>query len=243
LLYLRSTLFLVWFIALSLTAHVVALPILLMPRKFTVWIARRWATTILWGLKAFAGLGYEVRGKQHFIDGPVLIASKHHCMWETIAFLVLLDAPAVVIKRELLDIPLYGWYARKHGVIAVNRNAGAGAIRALLASARRALEDGRPILIFPEGTRTPVGAPPHYKPGVAALYCDLGIPCLPVALNSGLYWVAGGLLKRPGHIIVEYLEPIPPGLAKAAFLTTLQERIERANARLVEEGKNSMRIS
>ncbi|MGQ0742126.1 MAG: lysophospholipid acyltransferase family protein [Alphaproteobacteria bacterium] len=236
-LYLRSALFLVWFLVLSVTAHIAALPLLLLPRRFTVWAARVWAIIVLFGLKTIAGLRYEVRGQRHFIHGPVLVASKHQCMWETIAFLVLLDDPVVVIKRELLDIPLYGWFARKQEMIAVDRKGGAGALRTMLAFARKAISQARPILIFPEGTRKRIGSPPDYKPGVAGLYSELDIPCLPVALNSGLYWAAGGLLKNPGRIIVEYLEPILPGLPRAEFMNVLQNRIEAATMRLIDEGK------
>ena len=239
-LYLRSILFLIWFIAISLTMHVVSLPLLLLDRAFTGGAARIWAKAVLWGLRVFAGLGYEVRGQEHFIHGGVIVASKHYCMWETIAFITLLDDPAVVIKRELLSIPLYGWFARKQEMIAVDRRAGAAAMRSMLGAARNALGEGRPILIFPEGTRKAIGAQPDYKPGVAGLYAELNVPCLPVALNSGLYWVAGGLIKKPGKIVVEFLEAIPPGLPRPEFMSLLQTRIETASARLVDEGKKAM---
>lgn len=239
-LYLRSVLFLAWFAVLSLAAHIVSLPLLLLNRSFAAGAARIWAKTVLWSLRPIAGLGYEVRGQEHFIHGPVLVASKHHCMWETIAFLSLLDDPAVVIKRELLNVPLYGWFARKQEMIAVDRRGGAGAMRAMLNAARRALGKNRPILIFPEGTRKAVGAAPDYKPGVAGLYSELEIPCVPVALNSGLYWVAGGLIKKPGTIVVEFLPVIPPGLSRQDFMSTLQTRIETASNRLIEEGKSAL---
>ncbi len=236
-LYLRSTLFLIWFTALSVAMHIIFLPTLLLTRKAAAWVPRVWSRLTLWGLKVFAGLDYEVRGLEHFIHGGVLIASKHYCMWETIALFALLDDPAVVIKRELLNIPLYGWYARKQEMIFVDRKAGASAIRTMLAAARRALAAGRPILIFPEGTRKAIGAAPDYKPGVAGLYSELDIPCIPVALNSGLFWIAGGWLKKPGTIIVEFLEAIPPGLPRQQFMTQLEKRIETASARLIAEGR------
>ena len=239
-LYLRSALFFAWFIAVSLIVHIVALPFLLLDWKYTAAAARVWAKSSLWGLRVIAGLGHEVRGQKNFIHGPVLVASKHHSMWETMAFLALLDDPVVVIKRELLNVPLYGWYARKAQMIAIDRKAGGGAIRAMLGAARKALGDGRPILIFPEGTRRAVGAPPDYKPGIAGLYSELDVPCVPVALNSGLYWVAGGLIKKPGTIIVEFLEAIPPGQSRQEFMSLLQTRIETATKRLVEEGKKTL---
>ena len=209
-LYLRSALFLLWFVVISVAMHIAFLPTLLLDRKSAAWVPRAWARAILWGLKIFTGLGYEVRGREHFIHGGVLVASKHYCMWETIALFALLDDPAIVLKRELLNIPFYGWYARKQQMIPVDRAAGASALRTMMAAARQALTDSRPILIFPEGTRKPVGAAPDYKPGVAGLYAELEIPCVPVALNSGLFWIAGGWLKKPGTIIVEFLEALPP---------------------------------
>jgi 1-acyl-sn-glycerol-3-phosphate acyltransferase len=239
-LYLRSALFLIWFLAISVAMHIVCLPTLLLDRKSASWVPRAWAKLMLWGLKIFAGLRYEVRGVQHLIHGGVIVASKHECMWETIALFALLDDPAVVIKRELLRVPLYGWYARKQENIFVDRKAGASAVRAMMAAARAALSQSRPILIFPEGTRKAVGARPDYKPGVAGLYAELGVPCVPVALNSGLYWIAGGLLKKPGTILVEFLEAIPPGLARQEFMSLLQTRIETATARLVAEGRAQM---
>ena len=240
LLHLRSALFLIWFIVVSLVAHIATLPFLFFRRKFTARAARCWAKLCLWGLRVFAGLSYEVRGGRNFIHGPVLIASKHQSMWETMAFMALLDDPAVVIKRELLSIPFYGWFARKAEMIAIDRKAGGGAIRTMLAEARKALSEGRPLLIFPEGTRKAVGASPDYKPGIAGLYTELEVPCVPVALNSGLYWVAGGLIKKPGTIVVEFLETIPPGLPRQEFMRTLETRTETATSRLVEEGKNAL---
>ncbi len=240
--YLRSALFLIWFVAVSVAMHIVCLPTLLLDRKSASSVPWAWAKLMLWGLKVFSGLRYEVRGAQHLIHGGVLVASKHQCMWETMALFALLDDPAVVIKRELLRLPFYGWYARKQEMIFVDRKAGASAIRAMMTAARRALSDSRPILIFPEGTRKAIGAPPDYKPGVAGLYSELEVPCVPVALNSGLYWIAGGLLKKPGTIVVEFLEAIPPGLARQDFMGLLQTRIETATGRLVEEGKMALAV-
>lgn len=239
-LYLRSALFLAWFAAVSLVMHVVCLPTLLMERRFATKAARQWARLTLWGLRAFAGLSYEVRGGDYRPAAAALVACKHYCMWETIAFATLLDDPAIVIKRELLDVPLYGWYLRKLEMISVDRAAGASAMRAMLNAARQALAHGRPILIFPEGTRRDVGAPPAYKPGVVGLYAELNVPCVPVALNSGLFWVAGGLLKKPGTIVLEFLDPIRPGLPRKEFADLLEQRIETASQRLIEEGRRQL---
>jgi 1-acyl-sn-glycerol-3-phosphate acyltransferase len=151
-------------------------------------------------------------------------------------YLVVWD-PAVVLKRELLRIPFYGWYLRKAGIIPIERSAGAAAVRQMITKAKNVLAAGRPILIFPEGTRKKPDDAPDYKPGVAGLYSALGVACVPVALNSGLFWTGPqGFIKRPGHIVVEFLEPISPGLRRAEFMRFLEGRIETATARLLAEG-------
>jgi 1-acyl-sn-glycerol-3-phosphate acyltransferase len=231
-LYLRSALFLVWFLAVSLVLHVVLLPLLLAPRGATVWAANTWSRAVLFGLKHIAIQDIEVRGP--LPAGPVLIAAKHFSMWETIAVVAMLRDPSIVLKRELLLIPLYGWFAAKHDMIPIDRRSGAKAIRRMQAAAMRAAKAGRPIVIFPEGTRRKPGAPPNYKPGAAALYSLLGLPCIPMAHNSGLFW-SGWFLRKPGTIIVEFLDPIPPGLTRREFMSELQTRIESATNRLLRE--------
>ena len=233
-LYLRSALFLVWFIAVSVIMNVGALPVLLLPFRFALKAAGLWARLVLFGLRMIAGIGVELRGR---LDDPrVLIAAKHFSMWETVALLALLPGPAIVLKRSLLRIPFYGWYCRKMRMIAIDRASGAKAIRLMHAEAKRALEDGRPIVIFPEGTRRKPGAPPDYKPGVAALYAQLHAVCVPVAHNSGLFW-AGGFLRKPGTIILEFLPAIPPGLPRQDFMALLESRIEEAGNNLLAEGR------
>jgi 1-acyl-sn-glycerol-3-phosphate acyltransferase len=228
-LWLRSALFLLWFLFITTILSLIFLPVLLLPRMATVWLARLWSRCTFWGLKVFAGIGFEVRGKRP--GGPILVASKHMSMWDTLALYLVLDQPAIVLKRELLRIPFYGWFLWKAAAIPIDRAGGAGALRKMSAAARRVLDDGRPILIFPEGTRKKPGAAPDYKPGVAGLYALLGVDCVPVALNSGVYWT--GFLKRPGTIVLQFLEPIGPGLKRAAFMGLLESRIETATARLL----------
>ncbi len=226
---LRSTLFYIWFLIASVIMHIAALPALLMPRKATVCLSKTWSRSVLWGLKIFAGLHYEVHGK--IPEGAVLVASKHMSMWDTLILYLLLDDAAVVLKRELLSIPLYGWYIRKVGSIGIDRKGAASSLRKMTADSRAALAQGRPILIFPEGTRKKPGAAPDYKPGVAGLYGALDVPCVPVALNSGVYWK--GFIKNPGTIVLEFLPAIPPGLKRSQFMQELQSRIETATGRLM----------
>ena len=228
-LWLRSALFLLWFFLITAILSLIFLPVLVLPRAATVWLARLWSRATLWGLKVFTGIGFEVRGVPP--EGAVLVASKHMSMWDTLALYLTLDAPAFVLKRELLRIPFYGWFLWKATAIAIDRAAGASALRKMARTARDVLAERRSILIFPEGTRKKPGAVPDYKPGVAGLYGMLGVECVPVALNSGVYWT--GFLKRPGTIVLQFLEPIPPGLKRDAFMVLLQERIEDATTALL----------
>jgi 1-acyl-sn-glycerol-3-phosphate acyltransferase len=227
--WLRSALFLLWFVFITTILSLIFLPVLIFPRRATVWLARIWSRATLWGLKVFAATDFEIRGVPP--KGPVLVASKHMSMWDTLALYLALDEPATVLKRELLRIPFYGWFLWKSTAIAIDRAAGASSLRKMSNAAKAVLAQGRPILIFPEGTRKKPGAMPDYKPGVAGLYVLLDVACVPVALNSGVYWT--GFLKRPGTIVLQFLEPIGPGLNRDAFMTLLEQRIEAATTALL----------
>ena len=227
--WLRSALFMAWFLIATAILSLVFLPVLVLPRGATVWLARLWSRVTFWGLKLFTGIDWEIRGTPP--KGAVLVAAKHMSMWDTMALYLALDAPATVLKRELLRIPFYGWFLWKATAIAIDRSAGASALRKMSNAAQAVLDEGRPILIFPEGTRKKPGAVPDYKPGVAGLYSMLGVECVPVALNSGVYWT--GFRKRPGTIVLEFLEPIAPGMKRPAFMALLEERIETATNRLL----------
>ena len=226
---LRSALFLLWFAIVSTVMSLLFCPVLILPRGATVWLARSWAWATLWGLKFFTGIGMEVRGTPP--AGAALVAAKHMSMWDTLALYVTLDQPGIVLKRELLWIPFYGWFLAKAAAIPIDRGAGMRALVTMAKAAQRVAGEGRPILIFPEGTRKKPGAAPDYKPGVAGLYGQLDLPCVPVALNSGVYWT--GFLKRPGIIVLEFLEPIPAGLKRRDFMKLLENRIEAATAKLI----------
>jgi 1-acyl-sn-glycerol-3-phosphate acyltransferase len=233
--WLRSLLFFLWFIVLSVVVHVVFLPTLFMPRRAAVLAARSWCKGVLWGLKTIARLDYEVRGT--LPPRGSLIPSKHMSMWDTVALFYLLGDPVFVLKRELLRVPFYGWYAQRVGMIAIDRAAAGAALRAMTKAARRALSLGWSLIIFPEGTRKAIGAAPDYKPGIAALYQRLDVPCVPVALNSGLFWTGpAGFLKKRGRIVLRFLPPIAPGLKRQDFMRVLEDRIETATAELVKEG-------
>jgi 1-acyl-sn-glycerol-3-phosphate acyltransferase len=159
-------------------------------------------------------------------------------MWDTVALFYVLGDPVFVLKRELMRVPFYGWYAQRVGMIAVDRSAGGAALRAMTKAARRALSLGLSVVVFPEGTRKKIGAKPDYKSGIAALYQGLDTPCVPVALNSALFWTGpGGFLKKRGKIVLKFLPPIPPGTKRQDFMRVLEDRIETATGELVREGR------
>ncbi len=226
---LRSLLFFLWFATISTVLSLVFVPVLILPRGATIWLARSWARATFWGLKVFAGIGFEIRGTPP--RGPVLVAAKHMSMWDTLALYLVLDSPGIVLKRELLYVPFFGWFVWKAAAIPIDRSGGASALRKMNQTAQRVLAEDRPVLIFPEGTRKKPGAAPDYKPGVAGLYGMLDVPCVPAALNSGVYWT--GFIKRPGTIVLEFLETIPPGLKRGTFMPLLEKRIETATAALL----------
>ena len=204
-------------------------------------MATFWGRTNIWLLRVVCGIKVEYRGLEKIPPGALLVASKHQSIWETFALLWLFADPAFILKRELLWIPFFGWYAMKgrHDPGRPRRGA-AQALADMTERARDELARGRQIVIFPEGTRRAPGAEPSYKFGIAHLYGETGMPCLPIALNSGLFWPRRSFLRYPGTIVVEVLDPIPPGLSKDAFAARLQQDIETATARLIAEGEREL---
>ena len=234
-LWLRSLLFNVgWYVGTAVIA-IVGAPILLMPRRYVVAWSLFWIDFCLGWLRLTCRLTHRIGGLENRPAGPVIFACKHQSSWETLAFSRLFPNCAIVLKRELLFIPIVGWAMARVGNIAVERGDGSQALRSLVRQAKAAIAEGRSILIFPEGTRVAVGAERPYQVGTAALYRQLGVPVVPVALNSGLFWGRRKFIKWPGMIEVEVLPPIPPGLDRKIFMATLRERIEEATARLVKK--------
>ena len=237
---LRSFLFNVVFYVNLVVFMLLGAPLYLGPRIWAIRALQLWARTSLWWLKVIAGTRYEVRGREHIPQGPGLVAGKHQSFWETFAILPLLDDPAMVLKRELIWIPLFGWWALKFRMIPVDRDAGPSALKKLVARGKEAIATGRQVVVFPEGTRRPPDAEPDYKPGAAALYLRLGVPCTPFALNSGLYWPRREAVRRPGTIAIEFLPAIPAGLDRKTFEKQLIAAIEPATAALVAEGRREL---
>jgi 1-acyl-sn-glycerol-3-phosphate acyltransferase len=237
---LRSVLFNLGFFGFTLLGVLLLSPALLLPRDAVLALVRWWARRVLAMLRAIAGVEVRVTGTEHLpAAGPALIASKHQSAFDTIIWLALLERPAYVLKAELLAIPFYGWFARRAGMIGVDRGAGQAAMRSLLRGADAALAEGRQVVIFPQGTR--VAAAPDtavtrpYQPGVAALYGRSGLAVVPVATDSGRCWPRRSFRKYPGTITVAVLPPIAPGLPRAAFQARLAETIEEASDALLHK--------
>ena len=232
---LRSILYGLWYYGVTAGLAITYVPLLALPRGAIREGIRLWARLLIWGMRVIGGVRLEVRGLERLPKGAVLIAAKHQSMFDVVpAFAVMPDA-LFVMKRELLRIPLFGWHNLKHGTIVVDRAGQANAMRKLISDARDRFKEPRQLLIFPEGTRRPPGAPPAYKPGVAGMYRDLGVPCVPIATNTGVHINSQGVATSPGTVVYEILEPIPAGLKRADFMRILEERIETASTALLEE--------
>ncbi|MGO9400839.1 MAG: lysophospholipid acyltransferase family protein [Xanthobacteraceae bacterium] len=236
----RSLLFNALFYINITLRMIVALPTIFLPYSFLHGVLRRYASSTLWLLRVVCGTNVEWRGREKLPAGAYIVACKHQSLWETFALLMLLPDPTYVLKRELMWLPLFGWLATSARMIPIDRGSHAAALASMTRAARREIARDRQIVIFPEGTRRPPGAKPRYLPGVAFLYAELGLPCVPIALNSGLFWPRRSLRRYPGTVTVEVLDPIPPGLEKREFLARLQSVTEEATARLVAEGQQSV---
>jgi 1-acyl-sn-glycerol-3-phosphate acyltransferase len=227
---IRSLLFHLLFYLWTAVVAVICTPVLLGPTRWTLAMFHFWGRGVVL-LLGVCGIRVEVRGRQHIPNGPALVAPKHQCMFDVFAQFTWLPASVFVMKKELNWIPWFGWYAAKVGTIDIDRSGHATALKNMVRRAKALFAKDRQVVIFPEGTRGQPGAKTDYKPGIAALYRELDVPVIPVATNSGVHWQS--FQRIPGTIVFEYLEPIPPGLKRAEFMRTLEERIEAASARLL----------
>lgn len=233
---IRTAVFTALYFAFTALTLIVCSPVVLTvlkPRQVMAVVAW-WAGGVMALHRIVVGARHEVRGREQLPAGGVLVAAKHQSAWETIALIPLLPDPVFILKQELMRLPLFGWWASRAGMIPVDRRRGARALSDMAAKARQALSEGRQIVIFPEGTRRPLGAEPDYKVGVAHLYRDLKVPMVPVALNSGAVWPRHAT-HQAGTIVLEFLPPIPPGESPRAALARLQTAIEAASDRLLLE--------
>jgi 1-acyl-sn-glycerol-3-phosphate acyltransferase len=228
-------LFQLGFYGMTAVLGVLGLPLLLAPASWVLRFGTCWSNWTLQLLRWTTGLDYEVRGRENLPAGAAIIAMKHQSAWDTLAAPVIFDRPGIVFKRELGYIPIYGWYVRKAGMIPLDRSGGARALKGMLAASRPIVAAGRSIVIFPEGTRTAIGVTLPYQPGVFALARQLGVPIVPVAVNSGLFWGRRAFLKRPGRITVAILPPLPAGRDRQTTLYALETAIEMTTNALVAE--------
>ena len=239
-LYLRSLLFypilyINWALFLVLGSW-----LLLAPRSWAMAALALHGDVTVWLLRVICGTKMEVRGHEKLLPGPVIVAAKHQAAWDTFAIISLMRDPALVMKAELLSVPIYGRFCRKFELIPIQRELGPAALRQMVREARTRAAQNREIIIFPEGTRKTPGDTPYYKPGIIFLYQDLKVPVCPLALNSGMFWPRRSFLRYPGTIVVEFQDPIPPGLPRQEFMERLESAIEWASNKLCLEARKEL---
>lgn len=187
---------------------------------------------VRWLEETILGLRAEILGRDRLPDGPFILASKHQSTFETYKLHFVVREPGVILKRELMYIPVWGWYAARAGLIPIDRRRGGGVIPSMIAGARKVAEEGRAIVIYPQGTRVAPGVQARYRIGVGRLYEALGVPVVPMAVNSGVFWPRQSFFKKPGRITIELLDPIPADLPVETFMARLEHEIETASNRL-----------
>ena len=241
---LRAFAFQAAFYVWTLLACVFGLPFMLVSRNRAWLFGRTWGRVSLWLLRRITGTRLEMRGLEHVPQGPCIVAAKHQSAMETLALFLPFSDPTYILKHELTRIPLFGWWMRKFRQIPVRRGKGGKRLEQMVDHSRRAVAEGRQILIFPEGTRRRPGEAPQYKYGVTRLYDELGVPCVPVAINAGVFWPRRQIALFPGVAVMQFLPPIPPGLPKAEFAERLESTIEDAsNSLLLEAADDGVPLS
>lgn len=221
------------------------MPALLMPRGATLWVARTYQVLAGYLERHVMNLQCEVRGYEHVPKdhGHYLVAAKHQSAYETMKLLTLFNDPTIILKKELLSLPIFGWFLKKLEVIAIDRSNREQSVSSLIDGAKKMQVNNRPIVIFPQGTRVAVDVDTNKKPykgGIVKLYGATGLPIIPMALNTGLYWPRNAFWKKSGTVIIEFLPPIPPGQNEQNVMRQLEEQIEAASNRLVEEGRAAL---
>lgn len=233
---IRSVIFVIWiYFTMALVAFGF-LPFIIFSRRAAVEGVRLWIKSTRLALRVICGIKTEIRGIENIPKGPLIWASKHQSMYDAFVPWLVLDHPAIIIKKELLWYPMFGWYAWRTDMIAINRAGGPKTLLNMIEASRKRMEEGRQLLIFPEGTRQLPGAAPKYRPGVFGLYHELNVPVVPVATNVGLCWPRRGLRRSPGTVVIDILPVIETGLDKKPFMDKLEGTIEPACERLLDEG-------
>lgn len=237
--WLRSAIFNFCFFTLTAVLMIGGLPVLLGGRHSVFRLARLWSRMSLRLLDRVCGLHVEFVGVENIpASGAFILAAKHQSALETFAIVQHVDDFSFILKRELTLIPLFGWYLKRAEMIAIDRASGRAALDQAITRTRAIFAEGRSVIIFPEGTRTKPGTLPKYKAGVAQLYASTGAPCVPVALNTGIFWPRRSFRKYPGRAVIQFIEPIAPGLERAEFQKRLQDRIESASNALLAAAKS-----
>ncbi|GAB6051845.1 lysophospholipid acyltransferase family protein [Magnetospira thiophila] len=239
---LRSLVFNIFFVVVQALAVLIMYMSVPFPQPAIQWITKWWARALRWAMRWIAGIRFELRGMENLPAGPCVIACKHQSAWDTFAFYLFLPDPNYVLKIELTRIPLWGTCSMKAGAIAVDRNAGASALKKLVQDVKDRMTLGRQVIIFPEGTRTTPGVFQPYQPGVAAIYGAIEQPVVPVAINSGLFWGRRTFMRYPGTVVMEILPPMPAGMKRKPFMAELERRIETATARLIAESERPLPV-
>lgn len=234
--FIRSLLYAIWFYTTMLVTGLICMPVSIFSRGAAMSAIRLWCGMQRLGLRILCGIKTEFRGLENLPKGAGLIAMKHQSTYDTIAPFLFIQNPGYILKKELLKIPVFGIYARRVG-IPIDRAGGMKTMKLMMADARRGAENGQQIVIFPEGTRQLPDTPTDIKPGVIFMYNELNVPCVPVALNTGLCWQGSGFLRRPGHVVFEVLKPIEPGLNRKELTQRLKDVLDPATERLVAEGR------
>ncbi len=229
LIWARSWTYLLAFVTWTTVISITCLPALI-KREWALAIAKLWVRGIMTLAKVIVGIDAVTTGHEHVPQGACIIAAQHQSSYETYRMFLELERPTFVLKRELILIPIIGWFMTRIGLIGIDRGAGAGAMRKMLREAQAALDAGHQLIIFPEGTRTAPGTVRPYRPGIAALYAYCNAPIIPMALNSGVLWGKTRVLKLPGTIEFRFLPPLPAGMDKDTMLRELRARIDSASA-------------
>lgn len=233
----RSLLFIVWLYGSMALIGLGFSPLLLVSQAASMWVIRAWAHTVLFGARWIVGIKVEFRGLEHRPAGAALVAGKHLSMLDTIAPFTILPHTCYVLKQSLIYMPFLGWYAARTRMVPIRREDAAKALKGMVTRCRERLKDGRQIVIFPEGTRAEVGEDSDYKPGVAALYRDLDVPCHLLATNSGQFWPAHGIDRKPGTVVFEFLPPLPAGLKRGELMKEMKAKLDDASNLLIEQNR------
>lgn len=240
---IRSCIFVLWAVGSMLVLGLLYFPAIILSRRWVIAGIRIWARGLRWGTRVLIGIQTDIRGLENLPEGPLIYASKHQCMYDTLLPFIILSDPAIILKKELLWYPVFGWYALRGGMIPIDRAGNVKTLKKMIRLARKRAEDGRQIIIYPEGTRRAPGADGDYKIGVFALYKDLDVPCVPVATNAGLCWPGKGMRLKRGRVVVEILKPLAAGLGRVDFMEQLETSIETACRPLLEEELAAQRQS